>query len=325
MKPMLAISLGDPAGIGPEIVASCLKSTIKTSDIVIFGHLPSLKRACQLTGTKVELVSTDSPMRLPEGKVAVVNKGSGSDPIDKPGAAAAEAQFYALEAATSEVIDGKCDALVTAPVSKMYIADLSPGFTGHTEYLATRCGLSRDDVTMLFASKKLTVGLVATHVPMKLVHKTITTRYYTRTLNHMVSLLKGLAPKKIPSIAVAAFNPHAGEDGLLGSEEKTLLEPLCRSMQKRNDVQISGPIPADTIFRDAFSGKYDGVIAAYHDQAMIPLKLDGFGKTVNITMGLPFIRTSPDHGVAYDIAHTGKADATGMLSAIKIATALARL
>jgi 4-hydroxythreonine-4-phosphate dehydrogenase len=175
---------------------------------------------------------------------------------------------------------------------------------------------------MIFAADNLTVGLVATHLPLKDIPKSINRHNYNRTIKHVLQVVKSLTQKDKPHIAVAALNPHAGENGLLGTEEKDIIEPVCFSYVSEHKETISGPFPADTVFRDAFSKIYDGVVSAYHDQAMIPLKLNGPGATVNVTMGLPFIRTSPDHGVAYNLARQNRADPGGMGRAIKMAATL---
>jgi len=320
MRPKLAISLGDPTGIGPEIAAAALSLAVERADVAVFGHWPALRRALERNGNRppVEVVDAlDGPP--PPGSAIAVHTGHGDRPFDAPCAAAAESQIRAVSAAVDAVLAGDCDALVTGPVSKAAIAAVHPGFKGHTEYLASRCGLGPDDVTMIFASRTLAVGLIATHVPMRRVPETVTVGRYERTLRHLLEVLAGLGKGPRPRIAVAALNPHAGEGGLLGSEEADVLAPFCVAKRGAVPAEIVGPIPADAVFRDALGGAYDGVIAAYHDQAMIPLKLAGFGRTANVTAGLPFVRTSPDHGVARDLAGTGRADPSGMRLAIDIA------
>lgn len=324
MKPSLAITMGDPSGIGPEILAQCLETASMISRPVVFGHWPTLRRAINDIGAnpRIHLVKRAKPAG-PDTIVVVPTEEDGP-PIEEQGNRSSRAQVEALEKAVDAVLDGTCDCLATGPVSKEQISRVSPGFIGHTEYLADRCGLPHDDVTMIFMSEKLAVGLLATHVPMDRVALTVTTERYERTTGHMFALLKEMHPDERSRIAIAAFNPHAGEGGLIGDEETRILEPFCRDIRNRVDAEITGPIPADTVFRDAVNGRYDGVIAAYHDQAMIPLKLMGTGRTVNITMGLPFVRTSPDHGTAHDIARTGAADPAAMRLAINAAVKLWR-
>ena len=324
MKPSLAITMGDPSGIGPEIIAQCLETASQISRPIVFGHWPTLRQALDDIGANQRIQLMDRAKPAEPGIIAVVPTEEDGQPIEKQGDRSSSAQFESLEKAVNGALEGTCDCLATGPVSKEQISRVSPGFVGHTEYLAERCGLARDDVTMIFMSEKLAVGLLATHVPMDRVALTITTEHYERTTGHMIALLKEMRSDERPRIAIAAFNPHAGEGGLLGSEETEILEPFCRDIRERVDAEITGPTPADTVFRDAMNGRYDGVIAAYHDQAMIPLKLMGTGSTVNVTMGLPFVRTSPDHGTAHDIARTGTADPTGMRLAIDTAVKLWR-
>lgn len=301
VRPRLAITLGDPTGIGPEITFACIESAAAVADLVLFGHPSSLDIVPKIAGSAVKFVPV----------------GEELDPGDEEGAGAIAME--SLKMGVDAVLDGSCDGITTAPVSKASISLVSPGFTGHTEYLASRAGLDRDDVTMVFAGEKLTVGLVTTHVPVRDLAATITRGRYERTTRHVISLIRGLGGAERPIIGVAGFNPHAGEDGVLGSEELEVIGPFCRDMARSPDADVRGPIPADTIYRDALNGKYDAVVAAYHDQAMIPLKLAGTGRTVNITMGLPFVRTSPDHGTAKDIAGKGIADPSGMAMAIDYA------
>jgi 4-hydroxythreonine-4-phosphate dehydrogenase len=319
MRPKLAISLGDPCGIGPEIAAATLAGAVERADVAVFGHWPSLRRALERRKDRLPDVVDALRGPPPAGAAIAVHTGTGELPLDAPCRAAAESQLGAVSAAVDAVLAGRCDALVTGPVSKAAIAEVRPGFTGHTEYLAARCGLCPNDVTMVFASPSLAVGLIATHVPLARVPGTVTAERYGRTLRHVVEVLCALGKGPRPRIAIAAVNPHGGEDGLLGREEIEILAPFCAAMRGGVAAEIAGPIPADAVFRDAFAGAYDGVIAAYHDQAMIPLKLAGFGRTANVTCGLPFVRTSPDHGVARDVAGTGRADPSGMRLAIDVA------
>ena len=304
VRPRLAITLGDPAGIGPEITGACLESAAKLADLVLFGHPRSIDSFPKTAGSAVDLAPVADKL----------------DPGDEEGAGGIA--MAALKAGVDAVLEGSCDGIVTAPVSKASIALVSPGFTGHTEYLASRAALGRDDVTMAFASERLTVGLVTTHVPVRDLAATITRERYERTTRHVISLARRLGGAARPVIGVAGFNPHAGEDGVLGREELDVIGPFCRDMGGSKEAEVRGPIPADTVYRDALAGKYDAVVAAYHDQAMIPLKLAGTGTTVNVTMGLPFVRTSPDHGTARDIAGKGIANPAGMAMAIEYAARL---
>ncbi len=317
---VVALSMGDPAGISPEIVASNLPQ-LAEAGACVFGHWPSLEQAMARMAVKVPVEQQDSPGRVNDGSVRFVHCGPEGPPIDAPSEAAAVAQFAALDAAVDYCLEGEGTALVTAPVAKEWVAKVSPGFTGHTEYLARRAGLKRDQVTMVFAGETLAVGLVSTHIPMRLVASVMTPSRLKRTIEHVAQILKVKGHTR-PRIGLAALNPHAGENGLLGAEEEEILIPLCQEYASREDLVLKGPIPADSLFREALAGQWDGVVSIYHDQAMIPLKLGGVGQTVNVTMGLPFVRTSPDHGTAYDIAGKGLANPAGLKSALELAVKL---
>ena len=322
-RPRLAITLGDPTGVGPEIAAAILGEAASRAAVAVFGHWPALEAALRRGGVRVPVqIEGALPEPLPAGRVTVVHTGTGEG--ERPtGEGIAAAQLRALDLAIDAALAGRCDAIVTAPISKVSVAGVSPGFTGHTEHLAARCGLRPEDVTMVFASRELAVGLLATHVPLRDVPATVTRERCERTLRHVAQVAVALRPGRAPRIAVAALNPHAGEGGLLGREEADVLGPFCEAARARG-LDVAGPIPADAVFRDALAGAYDGVVAMYHDQAMIPLKLAGFGRTANVTAGLPFVRTSLDHGVARDRAGTGRADPSGMRLAVDVAIELWR-
>lgn len=320
--PVIAISLGDPSGIAPEIVVQTLSLRPISQKICVFGHWPTLQRTLAQLAPDLNIELVASIEQAKNYPLAMLHCGPDTPPLDSQCIASAEAQFESLEKAVDAVIAGSCSALVTGPVSKHSIASLRPDFTGHTEYLAKRVGLRPDDVTMTFVSSSLAVGLVTTHEPIRNVPGSVTTSRLERTLKHIVAILKQLLPDRFPRIGVAALNPHAGEDGVIGKEEVEIIGPFCENFSKNSDFSLWGPIPAETLFREAFRGRFDGIIAMYHDQAMIPLKLGGVGQMVNITLGLPFIRTSPDHGTAFDIARTGAANPKGMQLALELAARL---
>ncbi|MBN2715927.1 MAG: 4-hydroxythreonine-4-phosphate dehydrogenase PdxA [Deltaproteobacteria bacterium] len=324
MKPTIAISLGDPAGIGPEITIASLEAARQICTPVLFGHWPTFEAVCrqmQQPADGFDVSASVLPV-TPDNKIRFVHIPGPNAPVFTPNIDAAHIQLNALAEAVTAIQSGACDALCTAPVSKECIAQIAPGFTGHTEYLAQRSHLQKDDVTMVFATPTLVVGLISTHIPLSKIPETINEHRYSRTLRHVIETVKQNTGKSALRIAVAGLNPHAGEGGLLGREEVEFMTPFCRAHDGENGARISGPIPADAVFRDAFGGKYDGVIAAYHDQALIPLKLSGFGGATNVTAGLPFIRTSPDHGTAYEIARKNIADATAMKTALQMAVRL---
>ena len=327
MKPLIAITMGCPAGIGPEIIIKSLTDALQVCTPVIFGHWPTFKQVASELGfslNNIEPIGEISQINTDSGdgsKVQFFHTGGAAQSIDQPEIDSAWSQFFSLEKAVDAILDGPLEGIATAPVSKELINRVYAGFTGHTEYLAQRCGLKRDGVTMLFASDNLVVGLLTTHLPVKELPETITTWRYERTAKHVIEAAAVLNRIKQPRIAVAGFNPHAGEGGLLGSEEVEIIEPFCKTFDS-SVARITGPVPADAVFRDAFAGKYHGVVAAYHDQALIATKLNGVGASVNITAGLDFVRTSPDHGTAVDIARKNIADYLPMLTSIKTAVQL---
>jgi 4-phospho-D-threonate 3-dehydrogenase / 4-phospho-D-erythronate 3-dehydrogenase len=321
-KPVIAVSMGDPAGISPEIIAATVEEIACSSRAVVFGHRAAFESV--LPKAHQNLFDWQAAPCVPEdGRIVFVHCGPGGAPIERPGALCAEAQLEALARAVDFVLLGGASALVTAPVAKSEISSIIPGFSGHTEYLAERAGLAFDDVTMMFSADDLCVGLVSTHVALREVPDFITPRRLRRTFDHLEDMLLRLRPDEKPKIALAALNPHAGEHGLFGDEEETLIAPFCKEAAARGNAEVFGPVPADSLYRDAFSGKYTGVVSMYHDQAMLPLKLHGVGRMVNVTMGLPFIRTSPDHGTAYDIARKGLADPAGFQTAFRLAVRMA--
>jgi 4-hydroxythreonine-4-phosphate dehydrogenase len=324
VKPVIAISLGDPGGIGPEITAAALSAAPPDARHLIFGHWPSFERALRDMARAPAVEPCREPREPVPGETLFVHCGPDCPAISGPSAAGARAQLEALDTAVAAVRAGRAALLVTAPVSKALVATLEPGFRGHTEHLARRCGLDPDAVTMVFASRAgPAVGLVATHLPLGDVPGSVTPARLARTVLHLARVVGCLRPGRRPRIALAALNPHAGEDGLLGDEERRVLAPFVAGAADRSDLELVGPLPADCVFRRAWAGEFDAVVAAYHDQAMIPIKLGGIGAFANVTMGLPFVRTSPDHGVAYDRAGRGSADPSGMQLALEIGARLA--
>jgi len=242
-----------------------------------------------------------------------------------PTAAAGTAQLEYIEAAYALVAGTKNRALVTGPVSKAAIAHSGVArarrFLGHTEWLRDLDGAKA--TVMCFAAERLVTSLVTTHVPLSRVPKEITPAGVHAAIVELVRLLEGIG-KKRPRVAIASLNPHAGESELMGDEERRAIVPGIRSAAKAlaRRAELIGPIGAETAYRKAYAGEYAGVVAMYHDQATIPMKLIAFGDAVNVTMGLSVVRTSVDHGTAYDIAWKGRADAAGMRAALELAARL---
>ncbi len=300
----LGITLGDPAGIGPEIVATALARAPRawTHRITVYGDREPLERGAHVAG-----------VTLPD--VRIVGDGAGSAAIaGSPDEASGAAQVGYLEAAVAAAARGELAAIVTAPISKTWAKRAGFAFPGHTEMLAARLGAP--DVVMMFAGPKLKVALATVHVPLADVPRTLTTAGLRRTIELFAASLHRDFGLAAPRIGVVGLNPHAGEGGLLGAEVAAVIAPALGVLPP---ATLHGPLIPDAAFRDALEGRYDGVVAMYHDQGLIPVKLVDFEDSVNVTLGLPIVRTSPDHGTAYDIAGRGVARATSMQRALALA------
>ena len=311
--------------------------------MVLVGDHRVLLRAARTRGlaaSRFVLVSRVAELRgLPRDAVAVLQPTRTLAAKDSrpgsPTAAAGGAQLAWVDAACDLAARGDVDAMVTGPVSKEMVvrsrAPGSAGFAGHTEHLQARLGAR--EVVMAFWTKPFTTSLVTTHLPLSRVPRAVTPAAVCRGAYWLGWLLARLARGpggKVPRLAVCALNPHAGEAGLLGHEETRAIAPgiaRARARLARDAIRVEllGPLGAESAFRLAVGGKFDGVVAMYHDQATIPMKITGFGEAVNVSLGLPIIRTSVDHGTGYDIAGKGIADARGMIEAIVLATRLARV
>jgi 4-hydroxythreonine-4-phosphate dehydrogenase len=305
----IGITLGDPSGIGPEIVAAALSAAPAAwcSRVVVFGDRAPLERGARAAGVVV-----------PE--VEVVGEGVGDRAVaGAPDDASAAAQVGYLEAALAAAARGELAALVTAPISKTWARRAGFAFPGHTELLAARLGAR--DVAMMFAGPRLKVALTTAHVPLAEVPRVLTTARVRATVELVAASLVrdfGVARARI---GVVGLNPHAGEGGLLGRDELDIIAPALA--MPCGDATLLGPLVPDAAFRDHVHGKYDALVAMYHDQGLIPVKLVDFDDSVNVTLGLPIVRTSPDHGTAYDIAGRGIARPTSMQRALALAVEMA--
>jgi 4-hydroxythreonine-4-phosphate dehydrogenase len=308
----IAITLGDPTGIGPEIVCAALSDGKKDfSDPIVFGDRSALEAAAALL--KV----------APPRSIEEVTRLSGCVP-GKPTAESGRAQLAYLEAAVAEAAAGRLDAIVTAPIHKASCIAAGFAFAGHTELLQARLA-GGAPVTMMFAGPRMRVSLATIHVPLARVAASLTTQSLTTTIVQTAEALARDFGVAAPRVAVAGLNPHAGESGHFGDEETRLVAPAVAEAQARvPDAKITGPHVPDAVFRAHADGRFDAVVALYHDQGLIPVKLIDFEEAVNVTLGLPVVRTSPDHGVAHDIAGTGRARATSMTCALTLATKLVR-
>lgn len=281
--PVIGLTAGDPAGVGPELLAAALR------------HCPK--------GVVLECIGNTSPL----------------DP-GKPSREGSFSALTALEEAACRAISGELAAVVTGPVSKKHLHEVGFIFPGQTEFFAARAGV--ENFAMLLTGGQLTVALVTAHVPLREVAPLLTASEIIRVGSLLADFLRrrGIAT---PRIALAGLNPHAGEEGDLGDEEVRLIAPAIPQLTLANPgVSFTGPFSPDTVFWRASHGEFDAVLCMYHDQGLIPLKLLGFHDGVNVTLGLPFVRTSPDHGTAYEIAGTGKARPDSFLSSIRLAADL---
>lgn len=303
MTVRIAIACGDPAGIGPEVALRAAAGFLREgrAEVELFGPGELLKRLSR-------------ELKVPPPPVHSTGKGDRWAPSAESGRAA----LAALEAAVRAVEEGRAGALVTAPVSKAQIEAAGIPFQGHTEYLAARAGVRR--VTMLFVADDLVVSLVTRHVPLRRVPHVLTIARVRETIRQTDEALRRYFGTRLPRIGVAGLNPHAGEGGLFGAEEREIIEPAVQEAREQG-VACSGPHPGDTLFRRVLSGEFDAGVAMYHDQGLAAVKTAAPG-AVNLTVGLPYIRTSPDHGTAFDIAGTGRADPEGMLQAVRLACRL---
>jgi 4-hydroxythreonine-4-phosphate dehydrogenase len=325
---MLVVSIGCPASIGPEVSVAAA-SQLRSQGCVLVGSALAIHRAAELVGVPSDRLVPYTGQARRGKSVYVLEAGPALTERDldprRPTRRAGQSQLAAIEAAYDLVRSCTGAALVTGPVSKALIAGSgAPGaerFLGHTEWLQARDGAK--SAIMCFASPKLTTSLVSTHVPLAKVPGALSPRGVAEATIQLARFLARLGKRK-PRVAVCSLNPHAGESELLGDEERISIVPGLRLAKRRlgASATLSGPIGAESAYRLAYASHFDGVVAMYHDQATIPTKLVAFGEAVNVTLGLSIVRTSVDHGTAYDIAWQGKADASGMQAALTLAARL---
>jgi 4-hydroxythreonine-4-phosphate dehydrogenase len=332
MLPPLAISTGDPSGVGPVVTAAALARGLGTDRALVYGDAAWMERALRRYGFEaLKRIDAADAHSLGAGEVGLVHVADWPLAMVQARAATIDGggvQREALEAACDAAMDGTARAIVTGPVSKEAVSLSGVSFRGQTEHLARRAGVHVENVTMMFLGPRLKVALVATHWPIKRVPSTVTREHIERTVRHLTDALSRWLPEVKPlQIQVTGLNPHAGEAGLLGTEEETTIAPTLDDLRDEapyatGEVELLGPTPAEAAFRYAADGRVHGVVAMFHDQATIPSKILDWGEAVNVTWGLPFVRTSVDHGVAYDAAAAGTASESGMLAAIRAAQRL---
>ncbi len=304
-QPRVALTIGDPAGIGPEIVAAALRALPRgDAELVVYGDADALRAAGG----------------APEG-VAVRPFASASTRPGRPDPAAAAGVVASIQTAARDCLAGELDAMVTAPISKEVIGAGGFDYPGHTELLQETCG--KGHAVMLLVGRGLRVGLATIHCALRDVPARLSTAGIARNLEVMHGDLERRFGLRAPLIAVCGLNPHAGEAGRFGDEEARVIAPAVEAARARG-VAASGPYSGDSLFHRAVSGEFDAVLAMYHDQGLAPLKTHAFGEAVNVTLGLPIVRTSVDHGTAFDIAGQGRADAGSLVHAVRLAIELAR-
>lgn len=317
----VGISIGDVNGIGPEVIMKSLNDSRILDDCtpIIYGSTKVLsfqKKNLSLHDFNYQSVKTadDAVVR----KVNVINlwEGELNFSIGKVTEDGGKYAFESLEAATQDLASGKIDVLVTAPISKEAMAKSGFEFPGHTEYLASMAG--EEEALMILTSDTLRVGLVTSHIPLKDISTSLSTDSITSKIQAFNASLKKDFGISKPKIAVLGLNPHAGENGKMGSEESEIISPAIQKM-KTEGIIVYGPFPADGFFGSSARTEYDGILAMYHDQGLTAFKALSFGQGVNFTAGLPIVRTSPDHGTAFDIAGENKASGDSMRHAIYLA------
>lgn len=318
----IGITLGDPGGIGPEVTLKALKELPlrPACDYIIFGPKAVMERLRLKFRLPSHSQVTDLKRPLPKGTRIHFWDVSGAIRAFDVGRITqrnAVLAFAALKRATRFACEGELDALVTAPVNKGAMRLVYRGFTGHTEYLAKTSGSKH--FAMMFVSDRLKVTLATVHVPLKKVSGLLSRGLIAEKITLTDKFLKDYFGIKRPRLAVCALNPHGRETG---PEDEAVVRPAVRRMKAKR-IQVVGPLSADQLFYDAYEGRFDAVISMYHDQGLVPFKMIAFRDGVNVTVGLPFVRTSPDHGTAYDIAYRLPADPSSMLSAIRLAGRLA--
>jgi 4-hydroxythreonine-4-phosphate dehydrogenase len=328
--PPLALTAGDPSGIGPEIaIAAWLRRTENTVPPFYLLSDPASVAACvRRLGLDIPIVETtpeESATRYPEGLPIVPLAARFVDAPGLPDKANAKGIIEAIDRAVSDVMSGLASAVVTCPIAKKPLYDAGFRFPGHTEYLAYLSAMkigAKATAVMMLAGPDLRAVPVTIHIALADVPASLTLEAIVETAQITARDLKARFGIPNPRLAVSGLNPHAGEGGAMGTEEITVIRPAIEALRSQG-VDAVGPLPADTMFHPRARERYDAAICMYHDQALIPAKALAFDETVNVTLGLPFIRTSPDHGTAFDIAGKGIARPDSLIAALKLARRLA--
>jgi 4-hydroxythreonine-4-phosphate dehydrogenase len=325
MIPRIALTSGEPAGIGPELCLAIAAGELPC-ELVCLGDRALLEQRAR--GLQLSVALHDwkgahgaAPRPHAGGSLDVLHLPLAAPSLPgRPDAANAPYVLALLERAVDGTLAGQFDAIVTAPVHKSVINDAGIAFSGHTEYLAARTHSAR--AVMMLTSGELRVALATTHLPLRAVSAAISVDSLCEVAGILARELAARFGVRDPRIAVCGLNPHAGESGYLGDEELRVIAPAIERMRAAG-IRAAGPLPADTVFVPQVLGGFDAVLAMYHDQGLPVVKYAGFERAVNVTLGLPLIRTSPDHGTAFDLAGTGRADCRSLIAAVRLAARLA--
>lgn len=323
----LAVSLGDPAGIGPELICEAWlqRESECLPPFFVAGGAGVLREAASLRGTEIELAVIGHPSEAAAQFAHALPVLDGSEGVYRPGHpddAGARLALASLTAAAAAVIGGEASALMTAPIAKSGLAKIGFRFPGQTEFVADACGVSSDDAVMMLVGPQLRTVPMTVHCALAEVPGRLSIDLIRRRAGIVARSLQrdfGLAS---PRLAICGLNPHAGEAGRMGREEIEIIAPAIEALRAEG-IDATGPHPADTLFAPHLRATYDVAIAMYHDQALIPLKALNFDVGVNVTLGLPVVRTSPDHGTGFGIAGTGEANANATIAAIRLAVEMA--
>jgi 4-hydroxythreonine-4-phosphate dehydrogenase len=329
MPKPLALTSGEPAGIGPDITikAWLRRNELKLPPFYLLGDLTSLGNRAKLLGLDVKLADVraeDALGTFPDALPVVATGQAATARPGQPDDSSADAAMAAIRQAVRDVVTGRASAVVTNPIAKSVLYRAGFRHPGHTEFLAelaATAGHTPQPVMMLW-SPALVVVPVTIHLSLRDAIAQLSSDLIVTTARIVVAGLKARFGLANPRLAVSGLNPHAGEDGSLGTEDRTIVAPAIEILRSEG-IEVRGPLPADTMFHDAARKTYDCAICMYHDQALIPVKTLAFDDAVNVTLGLPFIRTSPDHGTAFDIAGTGKANPSSLIAALRLAARMA--
>ncbi|GAA0282936.1 4-hydroxythreonine-4-phosphate dehydrogenase PdxA [Alteraurantiacibacter aestuarii] len=323
MEELLALSLGDPAGIGPELIgeAWAQRSSAALPPFVVTGGAQVLAQAARTRGIDLpvrRVADVQEAAAVFATALPVLGDLDATYHPGQPDEAGARLALQSLEQATALVLSGAASALVTGPIAKAELAKVGFGFPGQTEFVADACGVAAQDAVMMLAGPSLKTVPLTVHCALAQVPGRITADLILRRCRVVAAALQRDFGIEKPRLAIAGLNPHAGENGRMGREEIEIIAPAIARLQAEG-IAATGPHPADTLFAPHARGTYDVAIAMYHDQALVPLKTLDFDEGVNMTLGLPIIRTSPDHGTAFDIAGKGIARPASLIAAIRMA------